>query len=104
MIEEALLRPGRFELNLEVGLPDEESRLEIFQDHTKAMSLSKCLDDSVVLEELARLTKIYFGAEISAVVKNAVSFALERELLREVHCINGIKIYKHDFFKALEKI
>ncbi|KAI4292267.1 vesicle-fusing ATPase [Pancytospora philotis] len=78
MIDEALLRPGRFEIHLEISLPDAASRFEIFTIHTKKMSGNNFLDQSVDLKQLAALSKNYTGAEIAAVVRGAISFALER--------------------------
>lgn len=79
LIDEALLRPGRFEIHLEISLPDEASRHEIFMIHTKSMSTNNFLDAGVDLQRLAVLSKNYTGAEIAAVVRGAGSFALERQ-------------------------
>ncbi len=83
LIDDALLRPGRFEIHLEISLPDEESRYEIFTIHTKKMSGNNHLDSSVDLRELATLTKNYTGAEIAAVVRAAIGYALERKVQEE---------------------
>jgi len=64
MIDEALLRPGRFEIHLEIGLPDEKGRLQIFDIHTKKMRENNLIDKDVDLQKLAKLTKNYTGAEI----------------------------------------
>lgn len=76
MIDEAMLRPGRLELHLEIGLPNEDGRLQIFNIHTKMMKKNNLLARDVDLNELARLTKNYTGAEIEAVCGSARSFAL----------------------------
>ena len=76
MIDEAMLRPGRLELHLEIGLPDEEGRLQIFRIHTNKMKKNGLLGSDVDLNELALLTKNYTGAEIEAVCGSARSFAL----------------------------
>ncbi|EJW04069.1 hypothetical protein EDEG_01645 [Edhazardia aedis USNM 41457] len=80
LIDKALLRPGRFEIHIEIKLPDEKGRLEIFKIHTKSMKNSGYLADDVCLEELAKLSRNYTGAEICALVKSAASFALERKV------------------------
>lgn len=80
LIDEALLRPGRFEIHLEISLPDEKSRLEIFQIHTKQMSGNKYMSEDVDLTQLSKLSRNYTGAEIAAVVRAASSFALERKV------------------------
>ena len=76
MIDEAMLRPGRLELHLEIGLPDEEGRLQIFKIHTNKMKQNGLLANDVDLNELALVTKNYTGAEIEAVCGSARSFAL----------------------------
>lgn len=76
MIDEALLRPGRFEIHLEIGLPDEKGRVQIFQIHTKNLRENNLLANDVDLTVLAQNTKNYTGAEIQAVCRSANSFAL----------------------------
>ncbi|SPQ95215.1 Vesicle-fusing ATPase [Plasmodiophora brassicae] len=76
MIDEALLRPGRLEVHVEIGLPDENGRHDILMIHTKAMRDSGCLDPDVDLRVLAAKTKNFSGAEIAGLVKSATSFAL----------------------------
>jgi len=68
MIDEAILRPGRMELKVEIGLPDEPGRLQILNIHTKKMRENKILEDDVDLKELARLSKNFTGAEIESLV------------------------------------
>jgi vesicle-fusing ATPase len=112
LIDEALLRPGRFEIHLEISLPDEESRYEIFKIHTKTMESNNYLDGGVDLLKIAKLSKNYTGAEITAVVKSAVSFALERRVHGEksgtgkVDIVGdeNIKVYMSDFIQALEEV
>ena len=76
MIDEAILRPGRLEIHLEIGLPDERGRLQIFEIHTKNMKKNNLLASDVDLNYLAAHTKNYTGAEIEAVCRSATSFAL----------------------------
>ena len=75
MIDEALLRPGRLEVQIEIGLPDEKGRLQIYNIHTKKMKESGHLAPDVDLGELAALSKNYTGAEIEGVVKAASSYS-----------------------------
>lgn len=49
LIDKAVLRPGRFEVHVEIGLPNEEGRLQILEIHTKQMKENQLLDDSVNL-------------------------------------------------------
>ena len=78
LIDEAILRPGRLELHIEVNLPDEKGRLQIFNIHTKKMRENKVLDDDVDLPKLAKMTKNYTGADIESMVKLATSNALSQ--------------------------
>jgi vesicle-fusing ATPase len=74
------LRPGRLEIHLEISLPDEKGRLQIFNIHTKRMRDNDLLDKDVDLSLLASKTKNYTGAEIEAVCRSATSFALFKDL------------------------
>lgn len=76
LIDEALLRPGRLEIQLPINLPDEAGREQIFEIHTKKLRQSHGLAKDVDLKELAHLTPNYTGAEIEGVVKSAQSFSL----------------------------
>jgi vesicle-fusing ATPase len=78
LIDEAILRPGRLELHIEVSLPDEAGRLQIFNIHTKKMRENKILADDVDLPHLAKITKNYTGADIESMVKLACSNALSQ--------------------------
>lgn len=80
LIDPAILRPGRFEVHIEISLPNEEGRIQIFEIHTRNMVKNGVLGSDVSLEWLANKTKNYTGAEIEAVVKSANSFALNRQL------------------------
>lgn len=79
MIDEAMLRPGRLELHLEIGLPDEGGRLQIFDIHTRVMKKNNLLAKDVDLRKLAQMTNNYTGAEIEAVCRSANSFALFKQ-------------------------
>jgi vesicle-fusing ATPase len=80
MIDEAVLRPGRLEVHIEISLPNEEGRHQIFRIHTSKMRKGDFLAKDVDLRELASRTKNYTGAEIESVVKGATSFALYRQI------------------------
>lgn len=80
MIDEALLRPGRLEVHMEISLPDEKGRLQILNIHTAKMRNNGIMDDDVDLLELAQLTKNFSGAELSGLVKSATSFAFNRHV------------------------
>ena len=78
LLDPALLRPGRFEVQIEVTLPDEEGRREIFEIHTREMRKNGLLGGDMDSRELASNTSRLSGAEIAGVVRAASSYALER--------------------------
>jgi vesicle-fusing ATPase len=80
MLDSALLRPGRLEIHLEIGLPDLKGRHDIFKIHTATMSSNGLMDRDVNLHELATITKNYSGAEIEGVVKAATSLAVSEKI------------------------
>ncbi|KAG9118300.1 transport between ER and Golgi ATPase protein, partial [Ceratobasidium sp. 392] len=80
MIDEALLRPGRLEVHMEISLPDEKGRLQILNIHTASMRKNGVLDGDVDLLELASRTKNFSGAELNGLVKSATSFAMNRHV------------------------
>ncbi|KZT05630.1 AAA-domain-containing protein [Laetiporus sulphureus 93-53] len=109
MIDEALLRPGRLEVHMEISLPDEHGRLQILNIHTAKMRANKVMADDVNLEELAALTKNFSGAEINGLVKSATSFAFSRHV--KVGTLAGIsddienlRVSREDFMNALEEV
>ena len=104
IIDPALLRPGRFDKSIYVGTPDRESRKKIFEIHTK----SKPLAEDVDLEELAKDTDGYTGADISAVCNEAVMIAV-RKLVESGKMptdeeISACKVEMGHFKIAIEKI
>ena len=80
MLDPAVLRPGRLELQVEVGLPDRKGRRQIFNIHTARMRSEGLLADDVDVETLAEVTGNYSGAEIKGLVGAAQSHALARYL------------------------
>jgi transitional endoplasmic reticulum ATPase len=83
IVDEALLRPGRFDRLLEIPLPDNEARKEILKIHTS----KKPLDKTVSLDKLVELTKGYSGADIAALVNAAAMSAIKEYVAvnREEH-------------------
>lgn len=80
LIDSALLRPGRFEVQVEIHLPDEPGRLQILKIKTKQMRENGILAEDVDLAKLAMMTKNFSGAEIEGLIKSAGSFALNQHL------------------------
>ncbi|GAA6108818.1 N-ethylmaleimide-sensitive factor b, partial [Tachysurus ichikawai] len=80
LIDEALLRPGRLEVKMEIGLPDETGRVQILNIHTAKMRQSHMLGTDVDIKELAVGTKNYSGAELEGLVRAAQSTAMNRHI------------------------
>ena len=78
MIDDALTRPGRLEVKIEIGLPKESGRTQILNIHTRKMKANGKLSDDVNIEELAKLTKNFSGAEIEGLVRASQACALNR--------------------------
>ncbi|KAJ3616739.1 hypothetical protein Zmor_009058, partial [Zophobas morio] len=106
LIDSALLRPGRLEVQMEIGLPDEKGRLQILSIHTQSVHLPT----HVSLEELAALSKNYSGAEIEGVIKAASSYAFYRHVDNkefgkvDVESLKHMKLYRADFVSAFEDV
>src|SRR5579875_3275411 len=81
LIDPALLRPGRFDMVVELRLPNEQERLAIFTVHTRGRPLA----DDVSLEELARLTEGRSGADIEAICHRAALLALREWIAPRLH-------------------
>ncbi|XP_065877660.1 vesicle-fusing ATPase [Euphorbia lathyris] len=108
LLDEALLRPGRLEVQVEISLPDENGRIQILQIHTNKMKDNSFLAPDVNLQELAARTKNYSGAELEGVVKSAVSYALNRQLsmddLTKPVDEDSIKVTMEDFLNAVHEV
>lgn len=75
-VDEALRRPGRFDREIMIGVPDEEGRREILSIHTRGMPLAEDVD----LDEVARVTYGFVGADLAALAREAAMDALRRTL------------------------
>jgi vesicle-fusing ATPase len=80
MIDDALLRPGRLEVHVEIGLPDEKGRNQILNIHTRNMQKANRITPDALskLPVLAGKAKNFSGAELEGLVKAASSYALTR--------------------------
>ena len=78
MIDDALLRPGRLEIHVEISLPDEEGRVRILAIHTTKLRESGNLSPDVDLALLAHRAKNFSGAELAGLIRSATSTALSR--------------------------
>lgn len=108
-LDPALRRPGRFDREIEVGVPDKNGRLSILKIHTRGMPLTKEVD----LGELASKTHGFVGADISALAKEAAMSVLRRNLTKfnldedsEIpqEVLSELKILKEDFEDALKTV
>ncbi len=106
-LDPALRRPGRFDREVEIGMPNREGRKEILQIHTRGMPLDKDVD----LDELADVTHGFTGADLENLCREAAMHALKRvipqineeeKLSKEL--LDKIKVKREDFVEALKKI
>ncbi|KEI42172.1 uncharacterized protein L969DRAFT_84044 [Mixia osmundae IAM 14324] len=109
MIDEALLRPGRLEVHMEISLPDDKGRLQILKIHTAKIFKNGIMESDVDVNELASLTKNFSGAEIGGLVKSATSFAFNRHVKVGTQAgigddIDKLRINRSDFMHALEEV
>jgi len=107
-IDPALRRPGRFDREIEIGLPDRNGRLQILQIHTRGMPLA----DDVNLEDIAARTHGFVGADLEALAKESAMGALRR-VLPEINLdeesipaeiLDKITVTMEDFENSLREI
>ena len=107
-IDSALRRPGRFDREIEIGVPDRDGRKEILQIHTRGMPL----DNDVDLEEIANSTHGFVGADLESLSREAAMNALKRilpqiDLTKEeipVEILEGLKVERNDFINAMKSV
>jgi len=100
IVDEALLRPGRFDRIIKVPNPDEKGRQHIFEIHTK----KKPLDSNVKISEIVKITDNFSGAEIAAVANRAAITALKRYVSGKSKNVKEIKIKQQDLIDAVDKV
>ena len=107
-IDEALRRPGRFDREIIVGVPDERGRREILGIHTRGMPLG----DRVDLQELARTTYGFVGADLAALAREAAIDAVRRIMPRlnlqersiPPEVLDTLAVTREDFLEALKRV
>jgi transitional endoplasmic reticulum ATPase len=107
-IDEALRRPGRFDREIVVGVPDTEGRREILSIHARGMPIAP----DVALEELARVTHGFVGADLAALAREAAIDALRRKLPEidleadEIpdEVLETLVVTREDFQMALKRV
>jgi transitional endoplasmic reticulum ATPase len=107
-IDEALRRPGRFDREIVVGVPDETGRREILGIHTRGMPLAEGVD----LDELSRRTYGFVGADLAALTREAALEAVRR-IMPELNLADGsipnevldrLSVLSSDFDNALKRV
>lgn len=108
MIDEALMRPGRLEVQMEIGLPNEAGRVQILNIHTKRMHEFKKIDPDFDPKEFAAITKNFSGAELEGLVRAAQSSAMNRLIKAaskvevDPEAMEKLLVNRNDFMYALE--
>ncbi|RLF51190.1 MAG: AAA family ATPase [Thermoplasmata archaeon] len=107
-IDPALRRPGRFDREIEIGIPDKKGRREILEIHTRGMPLAK----DVNLDKLAEMTHGFSGADLEALCKEAAMRALRR-ILPEIdleaekipaEILEKLEVTEKDFYEAFKSM
>ncbi|MFX0054513.1 MAG: CDC48 family AAA ATPase [Promethearchaeota archaeon] len=111
-LDPALRRPGRFDREIEIGVPDETGRLEVLHIHSRGMPLTAEGDNRVDLQNLAHITHGFVGADLNALCREAAMKALRRylpqfnledeEIPQEV--LDQLEVNNEDFLDALREI
>ena len=107
-VDEALRRPGRFDREVIVGVPDAQGRCEILAIHTRGMPL----DTDVEIEELARVTYGFVGADMGALAREAAMETLRRHLPQinldagqiSEDVLQKLRVTRADFMNALKRV
>ncbi len=107
-IDEALRRPGRFDREIVVGVPDENGRREILAIHTRGMPLGPRVD----LKELARTTYGFVGADLAALAREAAIECVRRIMPKldlgsktiPDGVLDSLKVTREDFLEALKRV
>ena len=107
-LDPALRRPGRFDREIEIKVPNEKGRKEIFQIHTRNMPL----DSKISLKEYSQITHGFVGADISAVCREAAMSSLRRYLPKinldsemiDPELLEQIEVTKEDFDEAMKEV
>jgi transitional endoplasmic reticulum ATPase len=106
-IDEALRRPGRFDREIIIGVPDQPGRCQILKIHTRGMPLAA----DVAIEEIARTTYGYVGADLGALAREAAMEAVRRILpninLRDgipAEILESLEVTRSDFEQAQHRV
>ncbi|MFB5622908.1 MAG: AAA family ATPase, partial [Nitrosarchaeum sp.] len=100
IVDEALLRPGRFDRIIEVPNPDSKGREQIFKIHSRKKPLSSDVDVAKIVE----LTNGFSGAEMASITNRAAILALKRHVNTKSKNIKDIKITQQDILDSIDKV
>ncbi len=111
-IDPALRRPGRFDREIEIGVPDRDGRMEVLQIHTRGMPTEGEPEDrEALLTEMARITHGFVGADLAALVREAAMKALRRYLPEidldkpiPAGVLEKMRVLRADFREALKEV
>ena len=108
LIDDALLRPGRLEVQMEISLPNEHGRCQILDIHTDKLKNNMKLGSDFDIKELAGKTKNFSGAELEGVVRAATTTAMNRLVKAESavtidpDAVENLKVSQADFLHAID--
>jgi len=103
LLDPALLRPGRLEIHVPVGLADSAGRNDILKIHTQKMTSNHMISTDIDVNNIISNTNNFSGAEMEALVKSAVSHALHRNIINEQDN-QDILVCNNDFLQALQDV
>jgi vesicle-fusing ATPase len=109
-IDPALLRSGRIDTTIEVGLPDDKGRLQIFDIYTKPLFRNGILQPDVDINHIIQNTEGFTGAQIEHVVRLAIHNAMRRDILNKERMeitndeAEQLQVCNEDFILALSTI
>jgi transitional endoplasmic reticulum ATPase len=108
-IDPALRRPGRFDVEIEIPMPDKKARYEILRVHTRRLQEAGLLSPSIDLEKIAEMTHGFTGADLAALVKEAFMRALKRAITKCSGCtpeelMSQLIVTNEDFLAAFRSI
>ena len=107
LLDEALLRPGRLELHIEIGLPSEKGREQIFNVYLKKIKENNLLNDDVDIVHLSKITKNFTGADIESMVKLSIANVLYSRVdfsSKSIDCSTIKKLSMKNFLDAFNEI
>ncbi|MFN3527878.1 MAG: AAA family ATPase, partial [Candidatus Altarchaeaceae archaeon] len=111
-IDPALRRPGRFDREIEIGVPDKNGRKEILMIHTRGMPFEDEKNKEALLDEIASSTHGFVGADLSALCREAAMNAVKKVLPKidinkgeiPVEILESIKVAREDFIEAMKSV